>query len=549
MKIKLKVSFFVFCISSFIYSQTLSGDYQGYLYQKYYIGKYEKGKFILIDSIKLDSKGFYSKNLDSKLYTPNTLYVVASEGEYKEKKNIESPHPHGSIRFVYLGDDISYQTSWRQETGYLNFKKGGEPSNHLKELSIQLGKVQNIITSFDQLWRQLEADDDFYNHLINSYINKVTAFNNYCKNIASNYPKGSYMYVYALMFQQVMPQKGMKFIDFETYRAKNLFQYTDLKNPLIANIPLLPVMFRSYLHHNQPNGMVMSNEIQKMQEEAKLFIQDNAAAEVLEALNMHDFRPQAQILREKLIKELNFDLLYSDNKAWFTQINEVLGAYDNTAPYHDLFGKDIFLALERTHNPIAYTKLAESAFSITEQFNWSSAQTEIVSYLTEKADDRLLKGSGKVAQIYTMKNLQIGKVAPDLIIDINTNNFNPTSSKKVILQSKEFAHKGYDKTLLVFYKSGCGPCEIFMKILPGMHNQLMKKGFKIISIAADENNNNFEALSKLYPWNEKYCDGSDGVNFKNYAVIGTPTIYVIDKLGKIEAKLASIEEIEQLINK
>jgi thiol-disulfide isomerase/thioredoxin len=544
---KIKLTAFLFCFSFFLHAQVLSGDYQGYLYQKYYIGKYEKGKYVLIDSLQLDAQGTFIKKLNAKIYSPNTLYVVASEGEYKEKKNIASPHPHGSIRFVYMGNDVSYQTSWRQETGYLNFIKGGEPSNNIKELNINLEKTQTLLTSMEQLLELLEVGDPFYSQLIDKYIQKVTTFNAFCQNIATKYPKGSYMNIYALMFQQVVPQKGVNFKDFQTFKAQNLFQFTDLKNPLVANVPMLPAMYRSYLYSNQPSGMAMNDVIEKMQDDAKSYIQTNAAPEVLEALNMQDFRPQVQILREKLIKDLDFDTIYQDSEAWFAEINNILGAYEKSAPYHHLFAKDIITALERTQKPEAYTKLAEAAFSITEQFNWGDAQIEIVNYLTEKADERLLKGGGKVAQLYAIKNIQIGKQAPDLIFTEN----NKSNSKETILLSKDFTKKGYQKTLLIFYQSSCGPCEELMKELPSNYEMLKRKGVRIITLSADESEQVFESASKDYPWTDKYYDyeGKKGVNFKNYAVLGTPTIFLIDKTGKIEAKLATMQEIVQIVNK
>lgn len=546
---KIKLTVILFCFSFGLQAQVLSGDYQGYLYQNYYIGKFEKGKYVLVDSLQLDANGTFMKQLDPKIYTPNTTYVVASEGEYKEKKNIANPHPHSSIWFVYVGKDVSYRTSWRQETGYLSFLKGGEPSNHIKDLSFRLQKTQTLLISMEQLLELLEVDDPLYKLVMSGYIEKVTAFNAYCQSIAANYNKGTYMNVYALMYQQVVPKKGMNFKDFQTYRAKNLFQFTDLKNPLVANVPILPVMYRSYLYLNQSSGVVNSDAIQKMQDDAKAYIQKNASPEVMEALNMQDMRPQVQILRERLTKELNFDDIYQDQQAWYAEINQILGAYDKTAPYHQLFGKDMITALERTQKPEAYTKLAEAAFSITEQFNWGEAQTEILDYLTQKADARLLNTSGKVAQIYATKNVQIGKQAPDLIIIEHIGNVEEHNHKTSVLPSKDFTQKGFKKTLLIFYQSGCGPCEDLMQQLPGNYELLKKRGFRIITISADESEQVFKNTSNSYPWADKYCDykGNKGVNFKNYAVLGTPTIYVIDKTGKIEAKLATMQDILNII--
>lgn len=549
MNTKIKLTTILIGFSFLMQAQTLTGDYQGYLYQNYYVGKYDKGKYVLVDSLQLDAKGTFIKQLDAKIYTPNTLYVVASEGEYKEKKNIANPHPHGSIRFVYMGEDINYRTSWRQETGYLGFLEGGKPSTDLSALNKKLGETQTLLGQMEQLAALLEEKDPFYEQVMTNYREKSEAFNTYCQSIAKQYPKGSYMNVYALMFQQVVPEKGMNFKEFEAYRAKNLFQFTDLNNPLVANVSLLSSMYRSYLYHNQPSGMAASDVIQKMQDDAKAYLQKKACAEVLEALNIQDFRPQVQILRERLTTDLNFDTLYQDQEAWFNEINEVLGAYDKTAPYHQLFGKDMITALERTQKPEAYTKLAEAAFSITEQFNWGNAQTVIIDYLTEKADSRLLKGSGKVAQIFTLKNLKIGNQAPDLVFTEHIGKVADHNHKTTVLKSNELATGDYEQTLLIFYQSGCGPCEALMQQLPQHYQRLKDTGFRIITLSADQNELVFKNASRDYPWADKYCDfeGMNGVNFKNYAIDATPTIYVLDKTGKIVNKLATMEQIVRLI--
>ena len=97
--------------------------------------------------------------------------------------------------------------------------------------------------------------------------------------------------------------------------------------------------------------------------------------------------------------------------------------------------------------------------------------------------------------------------------------------------------------------SGCGPCEELMQQLPQNYPMLQEKGFRIISISADESEQVFKNASNSYPWADKYCDyeGKKGANFKNYAVLGTPTIYVIDKTGKIEAKLATMQDILNVV--
>jgi hypothetical protein len=41
----------------------------------------------------------------------------------------------------------------------------------------------------------------------------------------------------------------------------------------------------------------------------------------------------------------------------------------------------------------------------------------------------------------------------------------------------------------------------------------------------------------------------NGVNFKNYAVIGTPTMYILDNKGFILSKMATITEVFDFVKK
>ena len=80
---------------------------------------------------------------------------------------------------------------------------------------------------------------------------------------------------------------------------------------------------------------------------------------------------------------------------------------------------------------------------------------------------------------------------------------------------------------------------------------MVSKGIKIVSIAADTDEKVFKDTSLPHPWPDKYCDfeGTKGINFKNYAVIGTPTMYVLDSKGFILYKMATIAEVLEFSNK
>lgn len=133
----------------------------------------------------------------------------------------------------------------------------------------------------------------------------------------------------------------------------------------------------------------------------------------------------------------------------------------------------------------------------------------------------------------------VGQTAPDLIVKDSTN----TST---VINLKDYASQiNYDKTLLLFYASGCGSCENLLQQMPMYYSQIEAKGIHIIAISADKEEKIFKARAKDFKWKDVYCDykGIQGENFKNYAVTGTPTLILVDNKGKIELRTAEIKEI------
>jgi hypothetical protein len=90
-----------------------------------------------------------------------------------------------------------------------------------------------------------------------------------------------------------------------------------------------------------------------------------------------------------------------------------------------------------------------------------------------------------------------------------------------------------------------------MEGLVGNYKAITKKSIKIITIAADTDEKVFKDTSLPHPWPDKYCDfrGMNGINFKNYAVLGTPTIYLLDNKGIILSKMATVKEVLVFVNK
>ena len=100
-------------------------------------------------------------------------------------------------------------------------------------------------------------------------------------------------------------------------------------------------------------------------------------------------------------------------------------------------------------------------------------------------------------------------------------------------------------SLLVFYETGCGSCHNELEILKNRYSLLADNQIRVISIAADISQEVFEYTSSGFLWEDKICDfdGFDGVNFRNYGIVGTPTFVLIDQEGIVRGRYAQLKEL------
>jgi thioredoxin-related protein len=143
----------------------------------------------------------------------------------------------------------------------------------------------------------------------------------------------------------------------------------------------------------------------------------------------------------------------------------------------------------------------------------------------------------------------IGKKAPSLVIIPHKENVESGDQKKIIIESKDFAKNNYKKTLLVFYQSGCGLCEGLMEDLKDNYTLLVSKGIRVITVSADKDEQQFTGAASDFPWEDKLFDfeGFEGVNFRNYSVYATPSIFIIDKKGIVKHKVATFKEVLKIL--
>lgn len=240
-----------------------------------------------------------------------------------------------------------------------------------------------------------------------------------------------------------------------------------------------------------------------------------------------------------ITNDLDIDALYTSGH-WDAIIEIWVQIQKELIKDDHIFYTDFNKLTNRIHDPKIYTEFTEKVTAFL-QANGMDSQIAVITPIVINSK-KVTNYSGNLI-VYQKKI--IGIQAPDIVVTEHIGPVLDHNHKTKILKSKDLATEGYKKTAVIFYLSGCGPCENLMQQLPENYKLLMDMGVRIISISADTDPEVFRSSSSQYPWTDKYCDfeGIKGVNFINYAVSGTPTIFLIDKEGKVENKMSSLDEL------
>ncbi|CAM3688277.1 peroxiredoxin [Elizabethkingia occulta] len=232
---------------------------------------------------------------------------------------------------------------------------------------------------------------------------------------------------------------------------------------------------------------------------------------------------------EYITNELDWQMLYTSGQ-WNEIVNIWLGTHLREIKNPNLFAEDFQKATGRIKSPKLYTALAEEiAKTLAMQ-----GQDEYIAALVP-----IIKSSGKISgyngYLTSYTKGVLGSQASDLILP-NEGTGNKTKIIKI-------ADKAFQQTLLFFYQSvDCITCDQQLRELTRNYEKLANQGVRVIAISADKEEKDFTNRARTFPWKDTYCDykGKAGINFKNYSVIGGPTIILVDANGKILSRGASI---------
>jgi len=187
--------------------------------------------------------------------------------------------------------------------------------------------------------------------------------------------------------------------------------------------------------------------------------------------------------------------------------------------------RDILSRLEDESAEL-YTAFCEQVARYFLQFGKDNLLVELGPEVRESG--MLLRYDGLLAQFH---GLPVGDKVPGLVL--------PEGGKLSWEGSPAQTH------ILVFFESGCGHCETTLTQLKANYETLTKAGINVVTVSADEDREIYEENAASFPWREKYCDeqGFGGANFRNFGVMGTPTIFAIDSDGTLLRRSAQLPEL------
>ena len=255
-----------------------------------------------------------------------------------------------------------------------------------------------------------------------------------------------------------------------------------------------------------------------------------------------DYNQKALLVNEFITQKMNLEDFYVSGH-WQGIIQSWVVLQMNVVNDKAQFAKDFKQISNRMKNPAHYTDFVGKVTLYLAQYSKDD-------YIEAIAHTVLSSGkiSNYVGSMEIYLKAMVGIKGPDLVLTETNAKLKEHNEGNTLLKTDQLNSK---YTLLIFYQSDCGHCETAIATLKTNYKDLVAKGIKIISIAGDLDPAAFTKNAASFPWATKYRDveGMNGVNFKNYAVIGTPTMYILDSKGIIIQKPATVEELVAWIEK
>ena len=150
--------------------------------------------------------------------------------------------------------------------------------------------------------------------------------------------------------------------------------------------------------------------------------------------------------------------------------------------------------------------------------------------------------SATVKRMLASFKILTGKKGPDLIFPAPVHTKTGLVQQDILLETDQL---DADYTLLLFYQGECPLCEDALIDLANKYKWLSEHNARVIAVSGDTTEQGFEKKLAYHQWSDNYCDftGMGGMNFKNYGVLGVPTLFLLNREGIILEKTAMVNDV------
>ncbi|NDV95088.1 hypothetical protein D0T84_09170 [Dysgonomonas sp. 521] len=311
-------------------------------------------------------------------------------------------------------------------------------------------------------------------------------------------------------------------------KSENMTRMAWIQNGLQLNKPetelyrLLTEEFKSI----QEQSVIIDKQINESSSYAASLIQIMVFSNILMSANdTHNPQQIAQV-RAYLHKDMDWQALYTSRDFWSMTTSLYINLFDaGTASQKEEevnYAKEVAQLTAKVQEPVR-SALFESLYRACEGLDWNIAKDSMMSYIAQNGTEINLHDN-YMQWIHTEYRTRTGNPAPEI-------------------EGVEMRNRDGGTSLVIFYESGCGSCESELEEIILHYPQLLKKGVRIITVSADVDKRTYDFNSRNFLWKDKLCDfkGFSGNNFKNYGIMATPTMFVIDRNGIIAGRYASLE--------
>ena len=255
---------------------------------------------------------------------------------------------------------------------------------------------------------------------------------------------------------------------------------------------------------------------------------------------------QLNYLKTHALDNVNFyedGLIYSD--AFTNKSIEYLTYYRNPQLPLELLEKEFMAAIDSLLNKakvneIVYTHIVEYMLDGFKKFGFDNVIDYIVDNYVIKDDlclDEKLSNTLD-RRIQQARNFKIGNIVPNIIT--------PDSLDSEV----ELIKINTNRTLIIFYASWCPHCQKLLPQVYDLYKNQKEKKFEVLAVSIDTSRTDwlqFVRTNNLDWTNVSDFEGWDGQASMDYYIYATPTMFLVDKEGKVIMMPENVEEIRSSI--